>query len=138
MKTQKNSLRSRVVPKQDVQKSNTAPGRPVAETMARSGRLRSPAAKGTVALTTVQLEGGNGQPIESAHKTIEIVHLGDDGNPDPDYFFTVYGGFIVARAARLIQSRGHVCVGTDGRLYRYEGGVYRSDGEAIARIQTRE
>jgi P4 family phage/plasmid primase-like protien len=59
-------------------------------------------------------------------------------NPNPAQFFTPRGRFIVERAARLVQRRGHVRSGIDGRLYRYVNGVYRPDGESFAQVQTRE
>jgi putative DNA primase/helicase len=30
-----------------------------------------------------------------------------------------------------------MCVGVDGRLYRYDNGVYRSDGDVVARVEAR-
>jgi putative DNA primase/helicase len=44
----------------------------------------------------------------------------------------------VARLAAHIRKEGHLGLGTDGRLYRYDHGVYRPDGDVHAKARTRE
>jgi len=44
----------------------------------------------------------------------------------------------VAILAEHIRDEGHVKVGSDERLYRYDGGAYVPDGERYCRIRTRE
>jgi putative DNA primase/helicase len=47
-------------------------------------------------------------------------------------------GLIVPRLADYIAPARHVRLGLDHRLYRYDGGVYRPDGDAFVRARTRE
>lgn len=53
-------------------------------------------------------------------------------------FFTEKGALVPARLGGVIRDMGHVETGIDGRLYRYDHGVYLPDGEAFARAQVRE
>ncbi len=53
-------------------------------------------------------------------------------------FFGDRNNLIVARLGEVIRRAGHVRTGVDGRLYRYENGVYRSDGEIWVRARVRE
>lgn len=67
----------------------------------------------------------------------------DDGvdTPKPmpaSVFFGERNNLIVARLGEVIRRAGHVRTGVDGRLYRYENGVYRSDGEVWVRARVRE
>jgi P4 family phage/plasmid primase-like protien len=109
----------------------------VAETVGRAGQPQSSPAE-VPALTSVPPKGGNGQSSDPDSGVHQITSLDTNRNPDPNYFFGERGRFIVALAAQLIQARGRVCLGTDGRLYRFENGVYRPDGEEFARVQTRK
>lgn len=52
-------------------------------------------------------------------------------------FFTDRGRFVAPRLAELIQAAGHVRTGMDGRLWRYDGGVYRPDGDQYVRAMVR-
>lgn len=45
---------------------------------------------------------------------------------------------ITPRLAQLIQREGEVRVGHDGRLYRYDRGRYRNDGDTWVRVRVRE
>ncbi len=56
---------------------------------------------------------------------------------DPSDFFTYRGVLKVKKLAEIIERQGHIKVGVDRLLYRYEDGVYRPDGEVFARARTR-
>jgi putative DNA primase/helicase len=47
------------------------------------------------------------------------------------------GGLVVELPGKVLQVEGELQVGIDGRLYRYDGGVYNADGEAWARGRLR-
>ena len=53
-------------------------------------------------------------------------------------FFDEKGRLITARLGEVIRQAGHVRKSVDKRLWRYQGGAYRSDGEEFARGQVRE
>ena len=53
-------------------------------------------------------------------------------------FFDGKNKLITPRLGEVIGQAGHVRMGVDKRLWRYENGVYRPDGEEFARIQVRE
>lgn len=53
-------------------------------------------------------------------------------------FFNDRGTLVVAQLAEVIQNAGHIRTGIDGRLYRYDEGVYVPDGEVWARARVRE
>jgi putative DNA primase/helicase len=65
------------------------------------------------------LNGTNGQGSEDAPPVFAPVF--DDGR------------FIVSAAGELLRAEGHLCMGHDGRIYRYHEGVYVPDGEQWAR-----
>jgi P4 family phage/plasmid primase-like protien len=56
----------------------------------------------------------------------------------PSSFFTDKGHLVTPRLAAVIRSSGHTEMGSDGRLYRYDHGVYRPDGDSWVRAQVRE
>jgi putative DNA primase/helicase len=60
---------------------------------------------------------------------------GNDGNAD--HYFSKKDGFIPARLGAEIKIAFRIRVGTDNRLWRYENGVYLSDGEKIVREYAR-
>jgi P4 family phage/plasmid primase-like protien len=53
-------------------------------------------------------------------------------------FFTDKGALVVPQLAEVIKDAGNVRTGVDGRLYRYDHGVYLPDGEVFARARVRE
>lgn len=53
-------------------------------------------------------------------------------------FFTDKGALVVPQLAELIQDAGEIRTGVDGRLYRYDHGVYLPDGAGWAKGQVRE
>lgn len=55
-----------------------------------------------------------------------------------EQFFTDRGALITARLGKHIRSTGNLRTGADGRLYRYQSGVYRPDGEVWARAASRK
>lgn len=56
---------------------------------------------------------------------------------DPASYFDS-AGLIVPKLGSQVRTEGHVRLGIDGRLYRYQAGVYRADGEAFVRVRVRE
>jgi P4 family phage/plasmid primase-like protien len=56
----------------------------------------------------------------------------------PAAFFTDRGRFVAPRLGELIQHAGHVRTAIDGRLWRYDRGVYRPDGDQWVRSMVRE
>ena len=48
------------------------------------------------------------------------------------------GKVVPGRLGELLEREGHLKLGTDGRLWRYRGGVYVDDGQAWARARIRE
>lgn len=61
--------------------------------------------------------------------------------PEPmpaSVFFGERNNLIVARLGEVIRQAGHVRSGMDGRLYRYDDGVYRPDGEMWVRARVRK
>jgi putative DNA primase/helicase len=57
---------------------------------------------------------------------------------DPGVFFDERRRLITARIADVVRHAGHLETGTDGRIWRYEGGVYKPDGDRWARARVRE
>jgi P4 family phage/plasmid primase-like protien len=55
----------------------------------------------------------------------------------PSHFFDDRG-LVVERLGRVIQDEGNLRLGKDGCLYRYQGGVYRSDGDSFTKVRVRE
>lgn len=47
-------------------------------------------------------------------------------------------GLVVSKLGEAIRKKGHLRIGTDRRLWRYVEGVYRPDGETLARVAVRE
>lgn len=62
----------------------------------------------------------------------QVVHLPGTG------FFTDKGALVVPQLAEVIQDAGNIRSGVDGRLYRYDHGVYLPDGDIFARARVRE
>ena len=56
---------------------------------------------------------------------------------NPDIYFGPKGALLTEKIACKIQQLGLVCVGPGSKLYRYHKGVFLSDGEAFARVETR-
>jgi putative DNA primase/helicase len=53
-------------------------------------------------------------------------------------FFDERDRLVTPRLGEVIRQAGDLRTGVDGRLWRYDGGVYRTDGDAFARDQVRE
>ncbi len=84
-----------------------------------------------------------GLPLDELKKICQSVgkyplgHGGEDGRR----FLKSSGGrpgFVPKRLAEEVAKGAHICVGVDGRLYRYSDGVYRNDGETFVRVRCRE
>lgn len=54
-----------------------------------------------------------------------------------EVFFDQQRKLVTPRLGEVIRQAGHICTGIDGRLWRYEDGVYRPNGEVFARDQIR-
>jgi putative DNA primase/helicase len=85
------------------------------------------------------------QPVPQSPPPTGGSEAPDDGpvadEPEPipaSVFFGDRNNLIVARLGEAIRQAGHVRTGTDGRLYRYQSGVYRPDGETWVRARVRE
>jgi phage/plasmid-associated DNA primase len=57
---------------------------------------------------------------------------------DPGRWFSRDDGFLVADLGGFIRDALTIRLGHDDRLYRYDGGVYRTDGERAARVMAKE
>jgi putative DNA primase/helicase len=56
----------------------------------------------------------------------------------PETYFDDRKRFIASKLGEQLVHEAHLCAGRDGRLYRYEDGVYLPDGDAWARRRTRD
>jgi len=83
-------------------------------------------------------------PLDLTDVVAPVVPTGDNGNGaqvvqlPAGGFFTEKGALVVPQLAGVVQHSGHIRSGVDGRLYRYDGGVYRPDGDIWARARVRE
>ena len=80
---------------------------------------------------------GPGSWIVAGREVAELEAI-EGGRPDAPAFFNDSRGLSPARLGAAIQQRAPMALGTDGRLYRYDSGVYRPDDEAFIRATTRE
>jgi len=55
-----------------------------------------------------------------------------------EVFFDQQRKLVTPRLGEVIRQAGHLCTGIDGRLWRYEEGVYRPDGTVFARAKVRQ
>jgi putative DNA primase/helicase len=80
----------------------------------------------------------NADPVTAAALMNRSAFPGEVAPLPPVAFFTDKHQLVPARLGAVVRDAGHVETGTDGRLYRYDGGVYRPDGEVFARARVRE
>ena len=76
---------------------------------------------------------------ETEERALAIVRSGmEAGEAKPASYFTERGQLVTARIGEAIRRAGNLRTGADGRLYRYDSGVYRGDGDVWARAKVRE
>jgi len=84
--------------------------------------------------------------LEGDPEKVKALRAALDTLPPPalpdKYFFdlTKKGSWKlnVERLGTYLKEDGHLCIGVDNRLYRYDAGVYRGDGERWVKVRCRE